>query len=456
MNYKTVASQILTAIGGEENVIAMNHCATRLRFTLKDKNKINETELNSIQDVIHTLWAGDELHIVIGPSVAQVYKAILKISNIKEGQSLDINVDENTERPKESLMNRFVGLISATFTPLIPAFVGSGMVFALAAVLTRFNIITDTSGTYQVLAAIGTAAFYFLPIYTSITLAKKLGCNPFVAGAIGAALVTPTFTGMVDAGEAVSFLGIPISLFSYGSTIVPTFFSTIAYSYLEKFLDKVLPSSLQLVFSSVISMLIIVPLTILVFGPLGTWIGNIMFAVINGVNTISPVLLGIVIGGCNFILIILGLGWILVPLQLTNLAHGGDPILAMLGAMNFAIFGIAFGIWIKAKKPELKAIASSATLTGLLGGISEPTLYGLVLRYRKTIPFLMLGGAVGGAIIGAFGSKALGYCFQNIFTFANYEPMFGYILGCVVAFAITTALVVIFGFESKSKPEEVK
>lgn len=453
MKYEKLVNGIMTNIGGSSNIKGLTHCATRLRFQVKDSQKVDLEKLSKLEGAIDAIKGQDEIQIIIGPDVPFVFKEVMAVAKLDEKQE-----ESSEEVEKQSIGKRLLGIISGTFTPLIPAIVGCGMLKAIVLILGNFGLVDAESGAYAVLSAAGNAVFYFLPIFIGFTAAKKVGANPYIGAVIGATLLEPNFTALFANNADVDFFGIPMYLVDYSATIIPIFCAIGIYYYIDKGLTKLIHRNLQAVFVPTISLLIVVPLTILVFGPFGVTAGNLLTGFFSWMNETNSILLGAVYGGYLVFGVMFGLGWAVLPIMLQNLATmGGDPLMAAGAAYNFAIFGIAFGFYLKSKDKDLKSVALSTTITGLLAGISEPILYGLVLKYNRTLPMAVVGGVFGGAFMGLFKVQSVAFAFTNIFTVGSFAPFIPYVIGIVLSFCLGTAMVLIFGYEkSESKSKEVE
>lgn len=430
---------------GEENVTNLVHCATRLRFNLKDNRLPDKEKLKSLEGVLSVVESGGQFQVVIGNDVAHVYQEIVKTSKLGAGNSASADADQ----PKEKILSRIFAVISGSLSPLLPAMAGAGILKAFLTLFTTFGWVSAESGTYLILAAAANAVFYFLPIFLGVTAATKFGANPYVGGVIGAALMEPNFTGLLANGDKTSFLGIPVVLMDYSSTVFPVFVAIWIFSYVEKFLKKIIHKELQTFLVPLLSLAIIVPLTAMIFGPFGVYIGNAIADGINYLMGVSGLLTGAVIGGLIFFLVVFGLHWGIIPIVLANLSKGTDPILAMWAASNFAMAGVALGVFLKSKEKTLKSIAGSSTLSLLLAGVSEPTVYGILLRFKRTMPYVIIAGAIGGAINGGFHTYATAFVFQNIFSIGAFEPVSYYLVGIAAAMGIGLVLTILLGYQDK-------
>ncbi|OMF00901.1 beta-glucoside-specific PTS transporter subunit IIABC [Paenibacillus sp. FSL H7-0942] len=448
MDHKKMGDDIVRLVGGEANINGLVHCATRLRFNLKDSKKAERETLEKHDGIITVVESGGQFQVVIGSNVAHVYAEIMK--NRDFGGDSSSSAESTGE--KTSLLSKVFEIISGSFSPLIPAMAGSGMLKALLTVLTMLGWMSDTSDTYLILSAAGNAVFYFLPIFLGITLGMKLKANPYVAGVIGAALMEPSFTGLMDKGSDVSFLGIPVVMMNYSASVFPIFISISIYAVLDKLLKKIILKDLQLFLVPMIALMIMVPLSAMAFGPFGTTVGDWISSGVTWLIGVSGILSGVVLGGFMTFMVVFGLHWGFTPITIQNIGVGGDPIEAMAAAAVFAQIGVAFGIFLKAKKNKtLRTLAGSTSLTGLLAGVTEPIVYGLILRYKRVIPIVVIAGAIGGAINGHFGVKMTAYVFHNIFAIPVYTPTVVYVIAIACSFAVAAVLTVMFGYESKSK-----
>ncbi|MEO2215253.1 beta-glucoside-specific PTS transporter subunit IIABC [Paenibacillus amylolyticus] len=448
MDHKKMGDDIVRLVGGEANINGLVHCATRLRFDLKDSKKAERETLEKHEGIITVVESGGQFQVVIGSNVAHVYAEIM-INRDFGGES---SSSAESTGEKTSLLSKVFEIISGSFSPLIPAMAGSGMLKALLTVLTMLGWMSDTSDTYLILSAAGNAVFYFLPIFLGITLGMKLKANPYVAGVIGAALMEPNFTGLMDKGSDVSFLGIPVVMMNYSASVFPIFISISIYAVLDKLLKKIILKDLQLFLVPMIALMIMVPLSAMAFGPFGTTVGDWISSGVTWLIGVSGILSGVVLGGFMTFMVVFGLHWGFTPITIQNIGVGGDPIEAMAAAAVFAQIGVAFGIFLKAKKNKtLRTLAGSTSLTGLLAGVTEPIVYGLILRYKRVIPIVVIAGAIGGAINGHFGVKMTAYVFHNIFAIPVYTPTVVYVIAIACSFAVAAVLTVMFGYESKTK-----
>ena len=452
MKYLEEAKQIVALVGGENNISSLVHCATRLRFELKDEGKADKDGLNKLSYVLQVVISGGQYQVVIGPAVHDYYEAILSVAKVggRNGSA------EKEEGKKQNLMNRAMKVISGAFSPLIPALAGAGMVKALLTLFTEFGIMGYEDSTYLILSAAGNAVFYFLPVFLGITLSKQFGANPYVGGTIGAALLEPNFTGLLSA-EGTNFLGIPVTPIDYAATIFPIFIAVMIYSLLEKGLKKIIKQELQLFLVPMLSMMVMVPFTVILFGPFGTTVGNAVSDVVVALFNFNSLIAGLLLGAAYPFLTMLGLHWGFTPVTLQNLElFGGDVLEGAAVCAVFAQIGIAIGVYLKGKKhSKIREVAGPTIITGICAGVTEPILYGIVMNYKRLMAVVAIAGGLGGAINGAFHVTCDAYVFHNIFALAmqTYSPFAGYLAGITAALAAGLVLSYFWGITENDKAD---
>ncbi len=361
-------------------------------------------------------------------------------------------VDSKENERKDTIMNKILGAISGSFAPILGVLAGSALITALLSLLKTLGWINPESGTYMILSAAGHAIFYFFPVFLGITMANKLGANGYVGGAIGASLLEPNYTNLVTQGaQDVSFLGIPVILASYSSTVFPILIAVSIYALLNKFLKKVIYKDLQMFINPMISLIVIVPLTILIFGPFGTYVGEALSMAIQFLSSKSGILTGAVLGAAWSFLTILGLHWAVIPISIANLAATGyDPIIPMAAAAPFAQIGLGIGVFFKTRDKDLKTLAGSGLLPSALAGTTEIITYGILVPYRRTMIYVAIAGAIGGGIIGALGVRGTGFALPSFLSIPVFTPMSQFLIGTLTALILTLVLVLLFGYEGKN------
>ncbi|MGB6409502.1 MAG: beta-glucoside-specific PTS transporter subunit IIABC [Planococcus donghaensis] len=443
MSYKKLAEDIIRLVGGKENVSSVAHCATRLRFNLKDNKKADKKELEKLA-ILKVVESGGQYQVVIGPQVSSVFSEIMKIGNF----GADSDTTEETKE-KGRLSSRIFNTISGTFTPLIPVICGSGLLKALIIVLVMLDLLSAESGTYSILSAAANAVFYFLPILIAVTLALKLRVSPYISAVIAAALLEPNFTSLSEAGDISSFVGIPVVLINYSSTVLPVFVAVSIYSLLERVLKKAFHVQLHMIIIPMVSLLVMVPLTVLIFGPFGIYVGDAILQATVFVLDKSAILTGLLLGAGWVFIVILGLHWAIIPLMLSNITTtGSDALLGIVMGTVWVAGGAALGVFLKTKDKNLKAIAGAALIPSVLSGITEPVIYGLFFRYKRVFVIAVIMGGLASALAGGLGVEATQLA-GGVFTIPTFLPVIGYVI--VIAFSIlgTALAVLLLGYESK-------
>lgn len=455
MDYNNLAKTLLDLVGEKDNVQTLTHCATRLRFNLNNNAKAKKDELKALDGVLGVVESGGQFQVIIGNHVSHVYKELVSLlGHVADDSAATADSKNNSQ---ETLTSRIFGVISGSFTPLIGALAGSGMIKALLAVLTMLEWLDASSTTYSVLSAAANAVFYFLPVLLGISAAIKMGANGYIGGAIGAALLEPNFTGLIGNADA-TFFGLPLVAINYSSSVFPIFIAVALLSVVERYLKKICPDNMQMFLVPMLSLLLIVPLTVLFFGPFGVNLGNVIADGINWLSAHSGILTGAVIGGSMMFLVVFGLHWGIVPIIVANIGLGGDPIGAMWAPCTFAQMGVAMAFWVRSKDSSIKSIAGPATMSGLLAGVTEPIIYGLIMRFRRTIPIVVIAGVVGGAIEGLFQTKITAFAFHSVLAIPVFQPVVPYTIGIATGFGIAFVLTMLFvvGREESPKAAAVK
>lgn len=447
MNYENLAKEILKGVGGERNVSSLVHCATRLRFTLKDQSKADKVGLEKTDGVITVKESGGQFQVVIGNTVPEVYEAIGRVSGLLN----DDKKEDKTATAKKGF-GSIVDVISSIFAPLLGVMAGAGILKGLLLIASNAGWLDTKETTYIILMATADSLFYFLPLLLAVTTARKFGGNTFTALTVAGALVYPSIIELKTAGTETSFFGIPVIMMSYSSTVIPIILAVIVMSKLEKFCNRHIHESVKNFVTPLISLVVMVPLTLIVFGPFGVYVGNVIATSLVAAFGFSPLIAGAIMGACWQLFVIFGVHWGLVPIFINNIAvHGRDGIKPAAAASVFAQTGAAFGVMLKTKNKKLKTLAGSATLSALFG-ITEPAVYGVTLPLKRPFIAGIIGGAVGGAIIGqagtqAFASGAPGLLTLPIFYGPGGQGFPGLIMGIVASFLISATLTYVMGFK---------
>ena len=446
MNNKELAQNILKYIGGKENIKDVSHCATRLRFNLKNDSLAQSDHLKQINYVLSIVEQGGQYQVVIGPKVNYVYEEIVGL----------LGHDKTNDSDDVKSKNIFT-VISGIFAPLLPAFAGSGILRGLVILAVQFGLLSDTSGTYQILTVASMTVFYFLPVLLAYTTARYFKTNVIFAMVIGGALIHPDLIAMMGStgnGTMSEFLGIPVVLMNYASTVLPIVIAIWAYSYLEKFLRRVIPEGGHLVFVPLISFFVMIPLTLITIGPLTVYLSTGIAAFINTLIESNRILAGALIGGGWNFLVSIGLHWAVNPIMIQNIAEQGyDYIIPFTFATNFAMMGAALGVWLKAKNQQRKRYALTTALTIAFSGITEPAIYGIAIPLKRPFVAALIGGATGGAYIGAQSVTAQAMVFGGLTTLPTFAGgadgnLLHAVIGLSIATVVTAILTYFFGFET--------
>lgn len=453
IDYHKTATELLKELGGNDNITNVTHCATRLRFILKDESIVNKDKVAKIPGVITTVQAGGQFQVVIGNHVKDAYEHMIKMVTIDEEAA------KGTGNKKVGIVSRIIDVISAIFAPFLYTLAACGILQGILGVLVALNAIDTAGGTYQILNFISWTAFTFLPVLIAVTASKKFGVNTFIALVIACALVCPDYIAMVNAAKPVYFLGMKVQLLSYTSSVIPIILSIWIASYIQKFFDKYLPIVIRNLFTPMFTIAIMVPLTLLAFGPIGNTIGGAIGGIYNTLYNLSPIVAGLVVGGLWEVLVIFGVHWGITPVTVGNYANlGYDTFTGLQASAVFSQAGATFGVFLKTKNKDMKGVSASAAITGLFG-ITEPAIYGVNLRLKKPMICGCIAGAVGGAIGGAFHAVSWSYNMPGIATLPAYfkvghlTPFIGLVISIVVAFVLGAVLTYIVGFEDEADDE---
>ena len=373
--------------------------------------------------------------------------------------TIDEEAAKGTGNKKVGIVSRIIDVISAIFAPFLYTLAACGILQGILGVLVALNAIDTAGGTYQILNFISWTAFTFLPVLIAVTASKKFGVNTFIALVIACALVCPDYIAMVNAAKPVYFLGMKVQLLSYTSSVIPIILSIWIASYVQKFFDKYLPIVIRNLFTPMFTIAIMVPLTLLAFGPIGNTIGGAIGGIYNTLYNLSPIVAGLVVGGLWEVLVIFGVHWGITPVTVGNYANlGYDTFTGLQASAVFSQAGATFGVFLKTKNKDMKGVSASAAITGLFG-ITEPAIYGVNLRLKKPMICGCIAGAVGGAIGGAFHAVSWSYNMPGIATLPAYfkvghlTPFIGLVISIVVAFVLGAVLTYIVGFEDEADDE---
>lgn len=499
----SLASQIITAIGGPENVRSLTHCATRLRFELVDASKVDQNSLEHMQGVLGAVpQSGDRFQVVIGGGVATVYENIMHLPEMAgvggasasdDGQksNADVKAEARSKaRGKVAWLDSFFEYLSDSFRPILGVLLGASIIIALVNLLISLNVIPndEVSAGWVFVKAIWKGVFYFLPIMVAYNAAKKLKVDPWLGGAIMAILMTPQFTGLMDAKTTTcvenaalgtksctaNIFGLPMALSDYsGNVFVPLLMAAVL-ALVYHGLKRIIPESVQLVFVPFFCMIIVGALTAFIIGPIGVWVGNGLGVGLAWMNTHAPFIFAIIIPMLYPFLVPLGLHWPLNALMLMNIQTlGYDFIQGPMGVWNFACFGTTAGVLFLAVRDKDKAMrqtALGALAAGLLGGVSEPSLYGIHLRYKLIYKRMLVGCGLGGVVIAILGwlfpsvtaagqtvhgVTTTAFAFTSLLTIPVFNQMWVYAVSIAVSFLTSFLLIITFDYRTPEQKAEV-
>lgn len=461
MEYHTLAQDILSHIGGRENIVSLVHCATRLRFKLKDNYKADAEGLKKNPGVIMVVESGGQFQVVIGNHVHDVWQAVRSEAGLAD----KLSAATEGEKTGGNVFNHLIDIVSGIFTPFIGILAASGILKGLLALAVVCGWLSVESGTYKIWFAASDALFFFFPLVLGYTAGKKFGGNPFITMVIGGALTHPTmiaaFNASQQSGEMTdAFLGIPVTWFNYSASVIPIILAAWVSCWLEKQSSRRLPASMKNFFAPLICLSVTVPLTFLVIGPLATGLSQILANGYQWIYALAPWLAGAALGALWQVCVIFGLHWGLVPLMINNLAVlGHDSMLPMLLPAVMGQVGAALGVFLRSRDARQKMLAGSSVTAGIFG-ITEPAVYGVNLPLRRPFIFGCVAGAIGGAIVGLSSTHVYSFGFANIFTIAQMIPpggvdstLWGGIAGTLLALILGCGMTLVAGMPRNTAPD---
>ena len=417
-DYKKIAADIIQVVGGEENIASASHCMTRLRLHLKNENKLNAEEAKKIPGVLNLIRQSGEDQFVIGQDVAQLYEEVSKYNITLSGSVEDATAAaEDNKASKGNVVNAILSFIGGTFSPVIPVLVAGGLMGAVLTLLTTFFGVSTESGTYQVIYAINQATFYFLPVYIGYVAATRLKSNGYLGAFLAAILLYVTINPLKDS----TFLGIPISVVSYNSTVFPIILGCLFLSVVYRFFQNHLPVWSRTIFVPLLTILITVPVTLIVLGPIGNWAGTLLADGVYAIYNVVPAIAVALIGAFTCWMVFFGMNNATYPIVFALLAEvGSDPLIcAGMAPANVAVGAACLAAALVTKKQEEKSVAIGAGVTAMCG-ITEPGVYGVLFVKRYPLIGAMLGGGIGGLICGLFGGAQYVISTPGFISFAAY------------------------------------
>lgn len=456
--YEKLVNEILLNIGGAENISSVTHCMTRLRFNLKDLSKTNNDALSNVKGVLGITQSGGQYQVIIGQSVGEVYNQLLETAQIdgdKTGDKLTVTQDKNLKY----YGNKILDTLAGSLTPLIPVLIAASMFKMLVVILgpTMLKVISEGSSIYTLLTFVGDAGFYFFPVFIGYTASKKMGVTPVLGLFLGAILIHPTFIGLIDSGTKLSLFGLSITPQNYTSTVIPMILSIWVMSYVERFFKKVIPSMLGTILVPTLTMVVMIPLSLGIFGPLGFVLGEYISKGLLSLDSIGGFLAVPIIAALWQFVVMTGMHLLMITTMITVFAQNGqEAMVAPAGiASSMAVVGMCLGAFLYMKNKENKATAFSFVVACFIGGVTEPGVYGIGVRYRKPFIGMMIGAFAGGLYAGITNVTA-----YALIPVANFTALASFVGGstknlvngvitCVISIIVAAIATYMLGLEEK-------
>ncbi|SOC27857.1 beta-glucoside-specific PTS transporter subunit IIABC [Brochothrix thermosphacta] len=449
MKYTNTAKEILKTVGGEDNIESLVHCMTRLRFVLKDESQADDAYMKNIPGVMGVMKKGGQYQVIMGNDVASYFKELQKISTFSTNAN-------TTSSKKKNPFEAFVDIISSCMSPLIPALLGGGMIKVLLILLPLMGLLDAKGQTYTILAFFGDAPFYFLPIMLAYTAAIKFNVTPMLAVSVAGIMLHPNFVAMVTAGDPVFLFGIPVTLASYSSSVIPILIMVWLMQYIESFFEKIIPTAIKSFMKPLLIILISGFLALVVVGPLGTYAGELLSTIILGIQDKAGWLALGLMAAFMPLIIMTGMHWAFAPIFL--IASPATPDILILPAMlasNIAQGAATLAVSLKAKNKNLKQISAAASISALVAGVTEPALYGVNLKLKKPLYAAMISAGIVGIYIGITGLKSFAFAVPSVVSLPQFIGggsninIFNALVVTVGSFLLTFILTWIFGFDEE-------
>lgn len=498
MDNQKLAAKILMLVGGADNVNSLVHCVTRLRFKLKDESIADTEALKATDGVVTVMRQAGQYQVVIGPNVTDVYDEVMPLlqvtttmtelvnntePDLEQSGSVQENVTKNKAKmqtkkvDKESFFGKLIDVISGVFMPVLGLLMVNGLTKGLLVILTTTGLTPATSGTYKILEIVSNCFFYFIPIFLGYTAMQKFGGTPFYGMAIGAALIYPTIATMMGekplyylfAGTIfkspiyIEFLGIPVLLVNYSSSVIPVIVAAFFAAKLERWLTKRINMNVRSFGVPFFVFLLIIPLTLIIIGPITNWLSLLLGVGAKSLFEINPIIFGALYGGLIQFLVIFGVHWGFIALSINSMATlGYDPITIMGAPSALAQAGAVLGVLVRVKDKAVKANLIPAFFSAIFG-ITEPAVYGVTLPRKMVFWFASIGGAIGGALFGLVNIKQYSFGAGGVFTFLNIiNPKTGLgmymvvaVIAALAAFLVAFILTVVFWKEDSQTEKEM-
>ncbi|MBQ8986376.1 MAG: PTS glucose transporter subunit IIA [Lachnospiraceae bacterium] len=455
---RKIAEDVLKAVGGSTNVQQATHCMTRLRLNLKDESIPNDDEVKKIPGVLGVARSGGQYQVIIGQNVPKVYKEVLTM-----GVRAATAGGAGEEKPKEKLTLKGVGMnilnyLAGSLTPLIPILIGAAMFKTILSIFgpDMLGLFSAESDLFKLFDFVYDAGFYFLPIYVGYTAASKIGASPILGMFMGGILLAPDFLAMAAAEEVTKFtvFGIPAYLTDYSQSVIPIILSVWAMSYVEKFLKKHIPDALSTIFVPFLTILIMLPISLCLLAPLGAYVGQYVSTALISFGNVGGFIAVAVIAAIWEFLVMSGMHVVMVVTVLNIYMTTGYETVIWPAALcaTAATFGIALGAFLRIRDKEEKSLSLGYFISGIIGGVTEPALYGIGLKYKKPLIALMIGGAVGGLYVGLthsymYGLGATNFLMILSFSGASTANFINGTIGCIISMLAAAAATYFIGFD---------
>ncbi|MBS5987097.1 PTS transporter subunit EIIC [Clostridium sp.] len=454
INYEELANIIIEKVGGKENIKYVTHCTTRLRFSLLDKDKADTEGLKATKNILGVTYGMNQYQIIMGKNLMPVFDKIIEQNDINIGDLIQEDTEENQTENKhftmKKLVNNVLDYVAGSVTPFIPALVGAGMIRVVLALLSMMNADITANQTYMMFDFLASAPFYFMPIFVAYGASRKVNCSPALAMSVVAMLIYPNFVALLDEGTTVTMMGLPVLMVKYSNSLLPALLSTYLVAKLEHFFTKVIPGALKSAFVGMFTLAIALPFTLIILGPLGTYIGEY---VVNGLvwiqETIGFVAVGVLTGAMPA-LIMTGMHTLFGPFMVQSISSVGfdgffRPSLLL---HNMAEGGACIGVALKSKNAHFRSEAISCAVGCTIAGVTEPAIYGITLRLKKPLYAVIAGGFAGGCVAGILGAKVFEMGASSILALPIFkETILAIIAGCIVAIVVSALITYILGFE---------
>lgn len=463
MDWEKLAQIILDEVGGPANIENVMHCATRLRLNLYDDTQAikNMAKIDNLDGVLGVVNQGGQFQVIVGNDVPVLYDDFVKL--YKNGGSIKAHTEDTRNKKEKKGVKRVLDIISGIFLPVIPAMAGSGMLKALLIVMSMLGWLKPTSQSYLILSFVSDTVFYFLPVMLAHSASVKLKTNPYVSMIMGAMLINPNFVQMVQLAlknhGSIKLFGLPVTLATYSSSVVPVLLAIWAMSYIEPLIDRIIPKVMHTIFTPLVELLVMTPLTFVVLAPIGTWLGDGLAGVITWINGYAGWAIPLIIGVLSPLLVMTGMHYALISVAINNLAKVGWENIIGPGMLvsNIAQGGAALAVATKTKDEKLRALGISTGLSAVLG-ITEPALYGINLRYQKPLISAMVGGGLGGLFLGIMKVRRFQQVPPGLLSLPSFigndiNNLWFAVIGLLIAFVSSYVLQLFLGLPQELKPE---